>query len=254
MLATKREKMKKNRFNQIYASVLVNAIYAMKNYPITLINTLLAPISILIVITLVSHGSLLSVSIIGALIMSMVSGGVSLQADLSHLKNDFRLQDMIVSSPTSALIYMAGMSVSEIVYSLPAFLVLFALAAIFVHTTLLGAFTILAVLAIMYAFSIALGFLLSTVSSDIIQNWAFSGIISTILTTIPPIYYTITYIPLPYRYIAYLSPTTYAAEIAQNAIGSIHLSMLSLAIDWAVVMIVSATLFIIAIKKNKWRE
>ncbi len=246
--------MRKNRLNQMYASVLVNAIYAMKNYPITLINTLLAPISILIVITLVSHGSLLSVSIIGALIMSMVSGGVSLQADLSHLKNDFRLQDMIVSSPTSALVYMAGMAISEIVYSLPAFLVLFVLAAIFVHATLLGAFTILAVLAIMYAFSIALGFLLSTISSDIIQNWAFSGIISTILTTIPPIYYTITYIPLPYRYIAYLSPTTYAAEIAQNAIGSIHLSMLSLAIDWAVVIIVSAILFIIAIKKNKWRE
>jgi ABC-2 type transport system permease protein len=246
--------MKVNKISQLYASILVNAIYAMKNYPITLINTLLAPLSILIIIVLVSHGALLSVSIEGALIMTMVSGGVSLQGDLSHLKNDFKLQDMVVSSPTSAFMYMAGMAISEIVYSLPAFIVLIVLAFMFIHTTIVGALIIFVILALMFAFSIALGFLLSTLSSDIMQNWAFSSILSIILTTIPPIYYTINYIPLPYRYIAYLSPTTYAAEIVQNAIGYLPLKTSNLIADWLIIIAISIALFVIVMKKNRWRE
>ena len=246
--------MKVNKISQLYASILVNAIYAMKNYPITLINTLLAPLSILIIIVLVSHGALLSVSIEGALIMTMVSGGVSLQGDLSHLKNDFKLQDMVVSSPTSAFMYMAGMAISEIVYSLPAFIVLIVLAFMFIHTTIVGELIIFVILALMFAFSIALGFLLSTLSSDIMQNWAFSSILSIILTTIPPIYYTINYIPLPYRYIAYLSPTTYAAEIVQNAIGYLPLKTSNLIADWLIIIAISIALFVIVMKKNRWRE
>ena len=245
---------KRSLFSQVYASVLLNAIYAMLNYPITLVNTLMAPLSILIIIALVSHGALLDVSIEGALIASMVASGISIQGDLSHLKNDFKLQDMIVSSPTSASVYMAGMALSEIVYSLPAFIVLTALAALFIHTTIVGYLTIFSILIMMFIFSISLGFLISTFSSDVMQNWAFSGILSTLLTTIPPIYYTITYIPLPYRYIAYISPTTYAAEIVQNAIGALPLSSAMLALDWTVILGISVLLLFLAVRKNRWRE
>ena len=68
----------------------------MKNYPIVLINTVLSPLSFLVLITLVSGGSLFAEAIEGGLIMTMFSSGTALQGDLSHLKNDFRLQDMIV--------------------------------------------------------------------------------------------------------------------------------------------------------------
>lgn len=246
--------MKKNIIGQVYSSILVNAIYAMKNYPITLISTLLAPLSIMIVITLVSNGALLGVAILGALIASMVTAGTSLQGDLSHLKNDFRMQDMVVSSPTTAFVYLFGMAISEIVYALPALIALSILAVLFVPTSAVGAITIIVVLALIFSFSVALGFLLSTFSSDIMQNWAFAGIMSTLLTTIPPIYYPITLIPLPFRYIAYLSPTTYAAEIVQNAIGALQLTPSALVLDWIVLIVISSIIFIIAIKKNRWRE
>ncbi len=250
IMTTKR----RNVFSQLYASILINAIYAMKNYPITLLNTLLAPLSILIVITLISKGTLLGVSIEGALMASMVASGMSIQGDLSHLKNDFKLQDMVVSSPTSSAVYMLGMAISEVIYSLPAFIVLTILAALFIHTTVTGYFILLTVIVLMFIFSISLGFIISTFSTDVMQNWAFSGILSTLLTTIPPIYYTITYIPLPFRYIAYISPTTYAAEIVQNAIGALPLSLTSLALDWAVVLGISLCLLFLAVKKSRWRE
>ncbi|HIH50417.1 MAG: ABC transporter permease [Candidatus Micrarchaeaceae archaeon] len=246
--------MGRSKLSQLWASVLINAIYSMENYPITLVNTFMAPLSILIIITLVSHGTLLSVGLSGALIMTMVTSGIGLQADLSHLKNDFKVQDMVVSSPTSAFMYMLGMAVSEVIFSLPAIIILTILAVLFIKVTIIGAIVIFAVMALMFSFSIALGFFLSTYSTDIVQNYAFMGILSIFLTTIPPVYYPITYIPLPYRYIAYLSPTTYAAEIIQSAIGYLQLSTLTLAVDWAVVIAVAAVLLTLSIKKSRWRE
>lgn len=245
---------KRSISSQMFASVLVNSIYAMINYPIMLVNTLLSPLSILVIIVLVSRGSLVGVGIEGALIMTMVSSGIGLQGDLSHLKNDFRMQDMVVSSPTTSAVYVSGMAVSEIIFSLPVIILLAVLAAIFVHPTLIQAAIIAAVMAVMFVFSILLGFLLSTFTSDIVQSWGFSGIVSVLLSTVPPVYYPISYIPLPFRYIAYLSPTTYAAEIAQASMGFIHISQLNIIVDWVVIIAVALALVILAYKKARWRE
>jgi ABC-2 type transport system permease protein len=241
-------------FSQILASVLVNAIYAMQNYPIMFINTLLSPISILIVIVFVSHGALIGIGIEGALIMTAVMSGVSIQGDLSHLKNDLKLQDMVVTSPTSAPVYVAGMGLSEIVFSIPVLILLTILAAIYIHPTAIQALTIIAVMALMFLFSTALGFFLSTLTTDVLQSWGFSGIVTVLLSTIPPVYYPITYIPLPFRYIAYISPTTYAAQIAQASMNYIAIDPIALFVDWVIVILVCIVLLVVGYRKARWRE
>src|SRR5208337_5462661 len=190
----------------------------------------------------------------GGFIMSMFSAGVSLQGDLSHLKNDFKLQDMVVSSPTSWQTYMFGMAISEIVYSVPALLVLCVLAYYFTNLSPIGTLAFIGVLLLMFLTSVAIGFTLSTFSSDIVQSFAFSRLISTLFSTIPPVYYPITYIPFPYRYLAYLSPTTYAAELAHNAAGYLTLPVSTLFLDWTILIIITVALFIVAGTKSRWRE
>jgi ABC-2 type transport system permease protein len=243
-----------NRFSQVLAAILVNAVYEMRNYPIVLLNTVLSPLSFLLVIVFVSHGSLIGEAVEGGLIMSMFSAGVALQADLSHLKNDFKLQDMVVSSPTTWQTYMFGMAISEIVYSFPALIVLSILAYYFMNLSTPAILAVTGVLLLMFLTSIAIGFTLSTVSTDIVQSFAFSRLISTLFSTIPPVYYPITYIPLPYRYLAYLSPTTYAAELAQGAAGYLTLQPATMAFDWTVLTAVTVTLFLVARSKARWRE
>lgn len=239
---------------QIVASVLVNAVYAMKNYPVVLINTVLSPLSFLVIVNFVSKGGLLSQAIEGAFIMSMFGSGMGLQSDLSHLKNDFKIQDMVVSSPASPAAYVFGMAMSEIVYSIPALITVSILMAVFVHPTAVQALELLAVILMMFTMSVTLGFTLSTFSSDIIQSFAFSGLVSGLFTTLSPVYYPITYIPLPYRYLAYLSPTTYAAEIAQSSIGLLKISSLSILLAWGVLAVVTLVLATIAVTKARWRE
>ena len=239
---------------QVLASVLVNSVYEMKNYPVVLLNTVLSPLSFLIVITFVSRGALIGEAIEGGFIMSMFQSGMSLQGDLSHLKNDFKLQDMVVSSPTTPSAYVTGMALAEVIYSLPALAVLTVLAAVYIHPGALEALELLAVFLLMFLASVTLGFTLSTFSSDIVQSFAFSRLISTLFSTLSPVYYPITYIPLPFRYFAYLSPTTYAAEIAQGAAGLIGLSFASAAAAWLVLIAVTVSLFIISAKKARWRD
>ena len=239
---------------QLVAAVLVNSVYAMKNYPVVLINTVLSPVSFLVVVNFVSKGGLLDQAIEGAFIMSMLSNGMALQADLSHLKNDFKLQDMVVSSPTTAGVYVTGMAISEIVYSIPALLTLIILMGVFVHPSFVQASSLLGVMALMFFTSVTIGFTLSTFSSDVIQSFAFTGLISTLFSTLPPVYYPITYIPLPFRYLAYLSPTTYAAEIAQSTTGLLKISATMQILDWLVLIVLTVILGWVAVKKARWRE
>jgi ABC-2 type transport system permease protein len=234
--------------------VLVNAIYEMKNYPVVLISTVLSPLSLLLVITFVSSGALLGTAIQGGLIMIFFSSGIALQSDLSHLKNDFKLQDMIVSSPTTSRTYIAGMALAEIVYSLPGLVILGVLAGIYLQPTLIEAAILLVVLMLMFAVSIAIGFMLSTFSNDVIQSYAFSRLLSLLFATLPPVYYPITYVPYPWNYIAYLSPTTYAAEIMHSASGFLDISLSHLTVDWAVLLTVCAVILFIAVKKNRWKD
>jgi len=132
--------------------------------------------------------------------------------------------------------------------------VLVVLAYYFMALDAIGTLVLTGVLLLMFLTSIAIGFTLSTFSTDIVQSFAFSRLISTLFSTIPPVYYPITYIPLPYRYLAYLSPTTYAAELAQSAAGYLTISPTTMALDWTILVTVTVALFIVAKSKARWRE
>lgn len=240
--------------NQLLASILVNSVYEMKNYPVVLVNTVLSPLSFLVLIFFVSNGRLLGEAIEGGLIMTMFSSGTALQADLSHYKNDFKMQDIVVGSPTTPVVYVTGMAISELIYSSPAIAILVVLYYLFVPTQPLAVIGVTAVMVLMFLASVSLGFALATVSADIVQSYAYTRLISTLFSTLPPVYYPITLIPLPYRYLAYLSPTTYASEIAQNLAGLLQLPPISLLQDWAVLLGLTAFFLWIGIRHARWRE
>lgn len=240
--------------SQLLASILVNAIYEMRNYPVILLNTLISPLSFLVLIFFVSRGELLGVAILGGMIMTMFQSGMFLQADLSHLKNDFRLQEMVVASPTSAGAYVAGMALSELIYSSPALLVLIILFALFVPITALQAVAITVVLLLMFLTSVSLGFALATVSSDIVQSFGFSRLITTLFSTLAPVYYPLSLIPEPYQWLAYLSPTTYTARLVQALAGLEAVPPQTMLLDGAVVVSLTAVFLYIGARKSRWRE
>jgi ABC-2 type transport system permease protein len=146
------------------------------------------------------------------------------------------------------------MTLAEIVYSIPSLVILIVLAGIYLHPTILEIAILSIALLLMFAISVAIGFMLSTFSNDVVQSYGFSRLLSLLFTTVPPVYYPITYVPAAYRYIAYLSPTTYVAEIMQSATGYLNISTNLLIIDWVVLITVCVVILYIAVKKTRWKD
>jgi len=146
------------------------------------------------------------------------------------------------------------MAASEIIYNLPALAILVVLGGIYIHPGALQALELAAALALMFLTSITIGFMFATLSSDIVQSFAWSRLLTTIFTAITPVYYPITYIPLPFRYLAYLSPTTYVAEIMQSVAGSLKLSEGAVLTDWAVIGGLAVVLLVVVSRNARWKE
>src|SRR2546428_13653345 len=87
----------KNRWTrQILAAVLVNSIYAMKNYPQVLFNTALAPLSFLVIVNFVSRGGVVGADIGGAFLMRKFSDGKGAAGGLFRLKDELQLAGKVV--------------------------------------------------------------------------------------------------------------------------------------------------------------
>ena len=160
----------------------------------------------------------------------------------------------MVASPVEAPVYVTGMALSELVYSLPALgvFVVLLVADGFVSPLTVG--IVAGTLVLVWAFASALAFTLATYFQDVRETFMFSPLISLALTVLPPVYYPIGVLPGWAQTAAHFSPTTYAAGLVQGAVGLAPLSFGAAAIDWTVLIGFTAALFLIAAGKARWKE
>ncbi|MCI4353126.1 MAG: ABC transporter permease [Thermoplasmata archaeon] len=250
----------RNRFRSFLALVFLNGILPMRTQPLYLVNTIVSPLAFLFFVSIASHGALFASGITGGLILTILSTGTGIQADLVHYKADLKFQDVVVASPVEAPIYVAGMAFSEFVYSIPGLAVFLLLGIGGLEYTVGGSLTLVGTLVLVWAFASALGFTIATYFVDIRETFVFAPILSLILTTLPPVYYPISYIPARFQWIAYLSPTTYAADLLHRglcAVGTscwVPPSWTAELRDWGVLIALTAALFFLAATKARWRE
>ncbi len=250
----------RNRIRSFFAIVYLNGILPMRAQPLYLLNTIASPLAFLFFVDIASRGQLYPFAITGGLILTILTTGTGIQADLVHFKQDLKFQDVVVASPVEAPVYIAGMSFSEFVYAIPGLAVFLLLSIGVLDYSPVGILTLFGALVLIWAFSSALGFTIATYFSDIRETFVFSPLISLIMTTLPPVYYPIDYIPAGLRWAAYLSPTTYAADLVHRglcAVGSACYETPSWSaegLDWGVLVGLTAVLFLLAATKARWRE
>ena len=242
----------RHRLRSVFTLVFLNGVIPIRTQPLFLLNLVASPLSFLFFITIVSRGAYVAYGITGGMILTMLSVGTSLQSDLTHYRHDLKFQDIVVASPVEAPVYVAGMALSELVYSLPVlgvFVVLFA-ADGFVRPLTVA--VVAATLVLVWAFASALAFTLATYFQDVRETFMFSPLISLALTVLPPVYYPITALPAWAQTAAHFSPTTYAAGLVQGAVGLAPLSLASAAIDWGVLVGFTAALLLFAAAMARW--
>ncbi|MGB6499900.1 MAG: ABC transporter permease [Thermoplasmata archaeon] len=245
----------RHRLRSLWTLVKLNGLIPIRTQPLYLVNLLASPLSFLFFIDVISHGSLIAYGITGGLILTMLSAGTGLQSDLTHYRHDLKFQDVVVASPVEAPVYVAGMALSELVYSLPGIAVFLLLFGLKGYATPLSVAILGGVLVLVWAFATALAFTLATYFEDVRETFMFSPLISLLLTVLPPVYYPLSYLPSWAQTIARFSPTTYAANLVQGAvIPGQSISLGTAALDWGVLGAVTATLFAVAAFKARWKE
>ena len=244
----------RNRLRSVLTLVTINGLIPIRTQPLYLVNLVASPLSFLFFIWIISHGADLAYGITGGLVLTMLSVGTGLQSDLTHYRHDMKFQDVVVASPVEAPVYVAGMALSELVYSLPALGVFFVMFVYYGFATVTSIVVLVGALLLIWAFATAFAFTLATYFQDVRETWMFSPIFSLVLTVLPPVYYPIGYLPAWAQFAARFSPTTYAAELVQGAVGLQPITVLGATTDWIALGAFTVALFLIAAFKARWKD
>jgi ABC-2 type transport system permease protein len=244
----------RHRLRSLFTLVMINGIIPIRTQPLFLMSLIASPLSFLFFIFIISKGALLAFGVTGGMVLTMLSVGTGLQSDLTHYRHDLKFQDIVVASPVEAPVYVAGMALSELVYSLPGLAVFVAIYFLDGLGTFYSVAVLTGVLLLVWGFACALGFTLATWFQDVRETFLFSPLISLALTVLPPVYYPLSYLPGWAQTAAQFSPTTYAAQLVQSSVGLVTISGWTAALDWAVLVAFTVALFVIAGLKARWQE
>ncbi|MEM2910536.1 MAG: ABC transporter permease [Nitrososphaerota archaeon] len=237
----------------IMALVILNGIKPVMRSPLWLIVMLTYPLILIFFIYIFAEYAI-SEALVGGLVSLVVMSGVSIQADIVWYRVELKFQDMAVASPVSPTVYMIGMAISELAYSSPA------MALFLILMTLRGMMNIPSVPILMLSMmlcwlsALSLGFYLSTRISDIRHIWALEGLISIVLSMLPPIYYPISLLPEWAQTMSMLIPTTHAALLAKEAVGIVSLTEYQGLMSLAILLLWTIALLLLARRKSVWRE
>jgi len=244
----------RRRVQAMLSLAYLNGVIPIRTQPIYLVGLLSSPLSFLFFITIITHGAGFLAGVAGGLLLTIMSNGTGLQTDMSHYRQDLKWQDVVVASPVEAPTYVAGMALSELLYSVPGLAFFVALWAVYGGVSMWGAITVVGVLLMVWAFASALGFTLATYFRDVRETFAISPLISVILTVIAPVYYPVSALPVSVRPFAYISPTTYAADLMRSGFGLESLPVEARLVDWTVLAVFSVALVLISAWKARWRD
>ncbi len=237
-----------------WALVAINGIIPVRRTPLFLVNTLGAPFSFLFFIYVISQGRFVGFGVAGGLVLTTFAIGTSLQADMTHFRVDLKLQDMLVASPVRAWSYVLGMALSELAFATPGIVAFIVVGFVTEGPGILAVPIIVATLLLVWSLGSSLGFFLATYLRDVRETFAISPLLSLLLSVLPPVYYPITSIPEPYRWLGYLAPTADASHLIQGALGISSLAPLDWARSFGILLAFTLALMALATFKAQWRE
>jgi len=192
--------------------------------PAVAITPVLLPFIFLYFLSLISPPSLRPLEIVGAMLFTMQNIGSWVLGDSATWRIECSLQDLFVASPLGRLRYLFGIAFSNLIAMLPALAVLTVLLAWVGGSdghplTWFAAGVLLASLAVMWVLFSSIGIAISSRIRTQREIWPVGNLTFTLLGMLSPLYYPVSYLPPVWRDAAHFLPATYAALLAQGALG-----------------------------------
>lgn len=224
--------------------------YIIKRGPSYLIASLSLPLTLLFMVTILSHGALVSFALIGGFVSIVASNCINGAADAAFFRLQIKIQDLFVPTRITPDDYMMGLTFSYIVFSLPG-IILYALLGIYwnIFTPTSAIPIVLILIAVTLSVS-NIAFIIAGLLKHIRNVWGITAVLSIVMTVLPPTFYPYTYLPKAALYVLSISPVTPAAVLLQGFLGlePVLWNMLLILIAETIVLILLGRRFI------RWRE
>ncbi len=246
--------MNLKQFKAVAALIWFDGLLPIRRSPFNAVNFVVSPLSILFFIYIFGGAGSIKYGLTGGLIAVIVGSCIILETEAAFIRLVVRLQDMFVSSPLSPVAYVFSLSVAQLFNGLLGIILFSILIAFEGNITLTDGVEIALAGILTWGSVSALGFLISTFARDMRDLWVYSPLLNVLLAFLPPVFYRITIIPEPFRFIAYLAPTTYPSQIIQTATGIIPGSGIDIALYFAGGIVYTLILVGLSAKFARWRQ
>jgi len=237
---------------QVLLIAYMTGVLWLRRNPMSLVFTAISPFSLLFVLFVVSGGQYIHFAVAGSLVMALVGYGLALGQDISFYKTEYKVQDVFVASPVSPLTYMVGLALSELLFGLPALIVLATLVVYF--GSLFSIPLLVATILLIWGAMSAMGFFLSSHMLHMRNATQVISFVNVILAVIPPVFYSMDIMPEVLRPLAYAVPTTHASLMLQDIMGISTPADWSLEFGFAVQIAYLLAFVTLAKTKALWRE
>ncbi len=238
---------------QAFLIAHMTGILWLRRNPVSMVFTAISPFSLLFVLFVISNGQYTNIAAAGSLVMALVGYGLALGQDISFYKTEYKVQDVFVASPVSPLTYMMGLALSELLFGLPALIVLAALVVYF-GASLYSIPLLVATILLIWGAMSAMGFFLSSHMLHMRNATQVISFVNVILAVLPPVFYSINRIPEWLLPLAYAIPTTHASLMLQTMMGLRTPVGWSLGFGFAVQLAYLIGFIALAKTKAIWRE
>jgi ABC-2 type transport system permease protein len=244
--------MKGNKkLRSLWAIMYYLGFIPMVRNPLFIAFVFSTPFTLLFILFVASHGTALPYGMAGALTMVTTELGLFVGTDLASYKIQNRFQDIVVASPVTPIVYMFGVALSELIFGAPALVILFVMIA-GQGASVVSLSACLGVVVLLWVTTTSLGFFFSAYAPNTQNAFIINGFITTILSVLPPVYYSVNVLPRFLVPLAEIIPTTEASSLFQGSIGLGY----SISPLWGFAVLLAATVLMLLLVsfKMKWRE
>jgi hypothetical protein len=140
---------------QAFLIAHMNGLLWLRRYPASITFTALIPFAFLFIVFVIGGGQYTHMALAGSLVSAAAGYGLATGNNIINWKVDYKMQDVFVASPVSSFTYMSGIALAELLFGLPAFVILAILVVIFSSNFLYGTATVIATLLLVCVADIA---------------------------------------------------------------------------------------------------
>ncbi len=203
----------------IVAFTKFNGLSWITKSPFHWIGNLVLPVCLVFIIYLLSGGKLLAFAIAGGFIAMIAAATLSVTGQSAMFRLEFKIQDLLIATRATPIDYILALAFADMFFVIPGVIVFTLLSVVFHLFTIERFLITIAVIFMLALATTAIAFLIGSRIKRTISMWAISGIVSAVMTLIPPTFYPYTVLPTPVLYVFALSPVTPAAATLQGLYG-----------------------------------